>query len=407
MPSRRHRDWLQAFVRYASYGEAPTSFYWWVGISTIASALRRRVWIDEKFYQWTANQFIILVAPPGIVSKSTTVGIGTSLLKEIPEIHFGPDIVTWPKLIEDMSKVTESVPLINGSAVPHYITMSCLTLHASEFGNLMKPTDEEMTNVLIHMWDGQKGIFQKGTKTSGNDSIENPWINMIACTTPSWIRENFTDAKLEGGFASRCLFLYANQKRQLISYPHRCVPADFDSQREDLIHDLKIIANLLGEMTLSSEAEDWGDLWYANHCNSKHKNLEHAGNLGGYLARKQTHIHKVAMALSAARRDTLEITLQDLQNAAEVVDSLEENFHHIFNYGRTGATQVIAQIEEILSRYPSISRTDLYSQLRKKCTWTEFNEALSSAINAGLAKMENQAGTMTILKIKQKGGYYS
>ena len=188
MASRHFSDWLQAFVQFASYGEAPTKMYFWTGVSTIAGALRRRVWIAQKYFQWVPNNYIILVAPPGIVSKSTTASIGMSLLKEVPGVNFGPDVVTWQKLVEDMAKSAEMVYWPEREL---YLPMSCVTISSSEFGTLLDPNNREMVDVLVSLWDGQPGAFKKATKTSGSDSIENPWINIIACTTPSLIAGNF------------------------------------------------------------------------------------------------------------------------------------------------------------------------------------------------------------------------
>jgi hypothetical protein len=83
---RHYSNWLQSFMEYAGYGEAPPHMYFWIGVSTIAGVLRRRVWIDEIKFQWFPNFYIVLVAPPGIVSKTTTMGIGHDLLKLVPGV---------------------------------------------------------------------------------------------------------------------------------------------------------------------------------------------------------------------------------------------------------------------------------------------------------------------------------
>ena len=46
---------------------------------------------------------------------------------------------------------------------------------------------------------------------------------------------------------------------------------------------------------------------------------------GGYLARKQTHIHKLAMVLAASRRDELLIDEEDLALAAKMMTDLEQD----------------------------------------------------------------------------------
>ena len=407
MASRKLRNWLKSFVKYAAIGEAPTRFYWWVGVSAIASALRRRVWIADGHFERVPNLYVVLVAPPGIVGKSTTAGISKDLLCEIPAIHFGPDVVTWQKLVEDFAGATEQVPIINGNGIPTYRKMSCLTLHASEFGNLMRPSDEEMTNVLVEMWDGKRGTFKKGTKTSGNDTVENPLLNLLACTTPSWIQENFTETKMEGGFASRCIFLYAEERERKVAYPGRHLPPDFYQQKEDLIHDLEIISSISGPMVITEEAYEWGEQWYDNHCDSKHKNLESMDRAaGGYLARKQANMHKVAMILSVAKGDSMEVTVADLKEAAEKMDDLEGDLPKIFSFGRTITTQAAQRVRSILATCTCITQEELYRRLSKTCTWTDFAEVMKSVVGTGEARLENRSGIMTVVSVMPKGNYY-
>jgi hypothetical protein len=391
---RKSRDWIQDFIQFASYGEAPLKMYFWVAVSTIAGALRRRVWIDQKYFQWTPNCYVILVAPPGIVSKSTTASVGMNLLKEVPGINFGPDVVTWQKLVEDMAKAKEMILMPTGEYQP----MSCLTIAASEFGTLLNPADREMVDVLVSLWDGQPGAFKKSTKTSGNDTIENPWINIIACTTPAWIAGNFPEYMIGGGFTSRCIFVYAKHKRQFVAYPADHVPQEFMQLRADLIHDLEIISTMAGEYEIEHEAKSWGTEWYENHWRSKHKNLP-PEQFGGYLARKQTHIHKLAMIISAGRSNELVITREALSFAAEMVDALEDDMPYVFDkIGRTQSTQVLNDLVEILAAYHTIPQQKLYRDLSRKCTFQEFQEILSSAVQAGFVRLENRGGVMTVIK---------
>ena len=105
--ARNFRDWLEAFCDYAQYGEAPRRMYFWVGVSAVAGALRRKVWIDQAYFRWHPNFYIILVAPPGIVSKSTTASIAMRLLRRVPRIKFGPDVVTWQALVGAFAEATE------------------------------------------------------------------------------------------------------------------------------------------------------------------------------------------------------------------------------------------------------------------------------------------------------------
>src|SRR5688572_7628753 len=177
MPQRHFADWLQEFMDWGSYGEAPLKILFWTGVSTVAGALRRRVWIDQKFFQWVPNFYIVFVAPPGIVSKSTTANIGMNLLREVPGIKFGPDIVTWQSLLQSLAQSSEGVSDPRDPMTFH--TMSAITISSDEFGNFLNPDNPEMIDALVSLWDGKRGDFRKETKTSGKDLIVNPWVNII------------------------------------------------------------------------------------------------------------------------------------------------------------------------------------------------------------------------------------
>lgn len=377
--ARNHSHWLKAFVDFASYGEAPLSMYFWVGVSAIAGALRRCVWIEQGYFQWVPNFYIILVAPPGIVAKSTTASVGLNLLRRVPGISFGPDVVTWQALAQTLGKSTEMIEMPDGLLHP----MSAITIESSEFGTFLNPQDREMVDLLVSLWDGKRGAFKKTTKTQGEDIIENPWINIIACTTPAWIEGNFPEYMIGGGFTSRCVFVYAEQKRQYVAYPSLSIPKDFLKQQDELVQDLEKMAMLRGPFNLLPEATDWGAIWYEQHWKKKPANLDNA-RFGGYLARKQTHIHKLAMVLSAAQRDTLTITADDLEQSNIIVSSLESDMPKVFErIGTSDSSKGSAELVSIIDTCKVLERGDLYARLFRTMSYKDFEVALTSAINAG------------------------
>lgn len=385
---RRLGNWLQAYMKYSEHSEAPDKFHFWAGVSTIAGALRRRVWIDQTYFQWTPNFYIIFVAPPGIVSKSTTLSIGMKLLREIPGIHFGPDAVTWQALTEALAESTEEVLMPDKM----YHPMSCITIASSEFGTFLNPKDREMVDVLVSLWDGQLGVWEKRTKTQGADVIANPWINIAACTTPSWIAGNFPDYMIGGGFTSRCVFVYADYKRKLVAYPAMHVPQkEHLKLREDLIHDLEIISTYCGEFSLSESALRFGEEWYAAHYGDSSNALDNP-RFAGYVARKQTHIHKLAMVLSVADRAGGELVIREkhLKAASEITTSLEADMPRVFSQiGLVGVTKHADEIYQLLRRVKRMGKRDLVRYTFNLMGPDELNKAMESLISAGYIKLEN------------------
>ena len=377
--TRRCGDWIKTYVDYASFGEAPPRMHFWCGVSAVAGALRRRVWIDQVYFQWHPNLYIVLVAPPGIVSKSTTADTAMSILREVPGIHFGPSVVTWQALVTGFAQAAETFMV--GSALH---TMSPMTINSSEFGNLLNPKDKEMVDMLVHLWDGKP--FTKATKMSGVDEVVNPWINIIAATTPEWIAGSFPEYMVGGGFTSRCIFVYTDTKDHYVAYPALAVPRGIEKIREDLVHDLEHIAvNVAGEYKLEPEALAWGAEWYERHYKVDAKTMDPT-RFGGYIARKQTQAHKLAMVLAAACRDELVITQDDLATAVEMLTDLEPSLDRVFD--KIGMTPEAVQSDRLAQLVKQRGRLAYGEAMAWMKRYFPKKTAITDVIEAGIAAGE-------------------
>ncbi len=395
MAHQRHfKDWLKSFVPFASFGEAPIKMLYWTGVSTLAGALRRRVWFEQKYFQWIPNFYVIFVAPPGVVSKSTTANIGMNLLRQLGYIKFGPDVITWQALVSSLEKSTEAIQSLSLSLSGEFRSMSALTFCSDELGNLLNPNDRDLVDALVTLWDGKQGAFSKETKTSGSNKVENPFVNIIGCTTPAWISGNFPEYLLGGGFTSRCVFLYADKKRQFVPYVDEAVPLDFDEYRSWLIRDLEHISTLYGCYELTGPARDWGHKWYMDHWKRRPAHVQ-TEQFEGYMARKQTHVHKLAMILSAARRDDLVIREQELVEATETMTILEEDMPKVFaRVGQTDITRGSAEILSVVEASPGVSYTDLYQRLFRTLSHDDFTKALTGALATNKIRAIQRGNTL-------------
>lgn len=397
MATRIHPHWIRAYVEHTTHLEAPDSFHFWTAVSTIAGALRRKVWIDQGYFEWVPNFYIVFVAPPGIVAKSTTAAVGMGLLRHLSDIKFGPQVITWQALVQSLAQATETF-IVDGQHHP----MSAITIAASEMGTLINPRDREMIDVLTDLWDGKRGAWDKVTKTQGSDNVQNPWINIIACTTPSWIAENFPESVIGGGFASRCIFIYANSKRHLVAYPWEFLPKDFNANAKKLVHDLEIISTLAGPYTISPAALTWGKAWYERHYAAIPKHIA-SDRFGGYVARKQTHIHKLAMVLAAAQRDVRVIEADDLVAADAIITSIEATMPLVFaDIGKTPESRGAAELVGVVRSHGKITDKDLFHQLFRTMSYREFQTAATSAIQAGLVGQRQEGNTIVYFPIRQE-----
>lgn len=375
-------NWLKTYLLYTKASESPTNFHFWTGVSTIAGALRRRVWIDQKYFQWTPNFYIILVGPAGIAAKSTSIRSGVKFLERLKTIRFGPQSMTWQALALALQEAIETIKYIDpytGMEVKH--PMSCLTITVGELGTFLKPDDSALVDALVSLWDGQLETWSHQTKSSGNIEIKNPWLNIIACTTPSWLQAHFPEHMIGGGLTSRIIFVFGDKKRHFVPYPAEIInDQEFKELEDKLFFDLAEISTMAGKIVLTPEALQWGSEWYEKHWSTRPVHMA-SERYGGYISRKQTHIHKLAIVLAASRHSKLIIEKQDLWEAEQLITSIEPDMQKAFaSIGVADEAKRMQQLVSYTKAYGFIKLDDLYRLAMQQMSRKDFESTIAAAI---------------------------
>lgn len=402
---RHFSNWLRSYCKFTEHSEAPLDFHFWTGVSTIAACLRRRVWKDELLFQWTPNFYIILVGPPGIVTKSTTLGLGFKLLYKIAEkqkLYFGPDSMSWHGLAKEFEKSVAYHTYKDAKGDDQKVLMSPLTCSISELGTFLRPDDKGLVSFLTDVWDGRDRPFGHVTAVSGNIKIENAWLNIIGATTPTWLQNNFPPGLLSEGIGSRIVFVFGEQKRKIVSYPSQVQrSADFHEIEQKLTEDLEDMCKMIGPYELTPEAYQWGDVWNRKHNNNRSVVMA-SSRYAGYLARKQTHLHKLAMVIAAAKSSTLIITKDDLIEADAILTGTESSMIKVFeSMGLVDEAKYVAELVAFVKAHQWITPQDLYRLCFNVMPEREFHQALRIALKGELLEAEKRGGVAGV-KPKQR-----
>ena len=378
--SRHFDNWLRAYAEYTQHSEAPREFHFWTGVATIAGALRRQVWIEQRYFQWTPNFYIILVGPAGVVTKSTSMRVGLQILQELDTVHMGPQAMTWQGLTLALEEAADLVPYGE-----EFLPMSCITCAVGELGTFLRPRDDDMVSFLTDIWDGQLGPWEQKLKTSKGAKLMNPWVHFIGCTTPSWLKKNVGEDMIGGGLISRVIFVYGDKKRHLVTYPADVIEdKTFLDTQAKLIEDLSKIAEMVGEYELTTRAKQWGTAWYEKHWTQRPEHMA-SERFDGYIGRKQTHMHKLAMVLAAAESSKLVIDQQHIETANAMLGGIELDMIKVFEMiGTSDESQKMDAVLNFIRIYKTLERKQLWRLCMRIMSAREFTEAIEAAVVAGL-----------------------
>lgn len=403
---RHFDDWLSAYVAlFDPITETPSKLHFWTGVSTIAGALTRRVYIDEVTFCYYPNFCIIFVAPPGIVSKSTTLSHGMNLLREVPGVHFAADTTTYPAFVRALADANDMLLQTDDIDVMQieWAGQCAMTAAVSELGTFLKIEDEDAVNGFTDLLDC-RDIAIKDTKNNGRDEIERPFVNILGATTPSWVQDKLK-AQIGGwGLSSRIIFIYAEAKKQYLWSPAEAIvnKTAFDNSKRLLISDLRQIGMLAGSFQLTTAAADLCRQWYNDQqvkSESYLKSAEYDNWTGYFLARKPVHMRKLSMVLSAARRSNLRIEHDDVVDAIRYVEDVEDNIMLVFKPKPTTTSTALnemAILDRVSREMGNVGGRERWSTVLTRITrFVDSSSAqriIDNAVRRGMFVAEVQGG---------------
>ena len=320
---RRLESWVDGFMQYSEGLQSPELFRKWAAISAIAAAMERKIWIRSQHVNVYPHLYVFLVGPPG-AGKTRAV---TACTSTCGDVHALAKVSLTKAALMDELAASERVV---GALDPY----NSLYITAREFGAFMPIYDSDMLNELTDVYDG--GRYDE--KRRGNKDpvvIERPQINMIACTTPSYLLGTMPLGAWEQGFLSRVIIIYQNA-----NFTSELNLLDETSNENSalgvaLAHDMKAIASKIGRMMFTREA---GEAIYA--WNRERKDLPTHPRLQNYAARRTIHVLKLCM-VAAADNGAENIDLPEWTKALDWLHEAEKVMPEVFAAMQSGGDAVV------------------------------------------------------------------
>ena len=305
-------------MEYASDGFCPDDFHLWTGLSIIAGALERRVWLKQSLVVHHPNLYVLLVSHPG-VGKSTALDRGVGLLEDLkttvnPNFKIIPNQITEPALI-DMMKILQEISV--GSAVFRY---SSGYFHASEASaSALQNLCGDFNATITSLYDCPK-MFRKKLKSDQHATeIPNACFNVLAGATFDYLKKLVNEESVMGGLASRFIYVIAKERKIRASKWGDVVSVDSKLQKL-LMQDLLNINRMQGPFKPTEEYKKKWEEYQPEF--DKFLIALNSPRMESIMARKFTNITKISMLLSASEGSTMTLTADHWDRAVSLVESV-------------------------------------------------------------------------------------
>lgn len=328
--SRNFPNFLKAYVEYASDGFCPPQFHLWTGLSIVAGALERKVWLEQHLDHASImhypNIYALLVSHPA-VGKTTAMERGMDLLEDMramfnPNFKIIPNQITEPALVDAM-KIRDEIK----------IGPSLFAFHSSGFfyaseasASALQNLYGEFTSTLTAFYDCPKWFRKKTKGEKEMTELPNVCFNVLAGSTFNYLKSLVNEESVMGGFASRIIYVICRDRlvRKSKWAPARKLDhTDKREMRDKLIEDLNAIHSLVGKFTPNQE---FVDAWEADQPEFDRYLISlDSPRMESLMARKFTNLMKVCMLLSVCESDSLVLTKQHWEKAKTIMDEVTKD----------------------------------------------------------------------------------
>ncbi len=363
--SRIFPDFLSAYEEYANDKFVPPQFNTWSALSIIAGALERRVWLPwNTTYSFYPNIYVLLVSKPG-QGKSVSLKKAVDLLQHVHRktstINIMPSQVTEAKFIELMGTGRSFMDTSSGKEI--LVFQNAGYYYASEASNSLRNIFGDFIACLTDFYDCPSE-WERATKKDGKKIVlKNVCMNLLAGSTFDYLGKLVSDENIQGGFASRLIYVVQNEaeiKTQKWQNGQDAAANKLINEYEAaLLQDLIKISTLTGPMTAVPAFGKAWESWYPAH--QKKIYAHKSEKLQSILARTNTNVLKISMLLSAAESDDRVMKLKHFEKAVELVEGINAEVPGIFRESKAsqgpnkGGNVLANMILNIVKKQPGIT----------------------------------------------------
>jgi hypothetical protein len=407
MARRCSPNWLDVYLQYTACSEAPELYHTWVGLTIISAVLQRKVYKGRGHLTLFPNLYTFLVGPSG-TRKSSAINIGEELL-------VGGVQVSTSQGTQTLKGVPAPPHIINSFRTPELFINELATIcpnftppktpfliladEAPTFFRRAKYA-QDLIPLLIKLYDCKTSA--PGTIGRGIENVEDPYGCGLFGVIPEVLVDLMPKEAAAGGFASRCVWVYSEDTSRCFAHPE--LEDGYNPNLfTDLIHDLTIISQLEGEMTLTKNAYSYFKRWYDGVRGEVAQTVDL--RYMGYMNRKGDMVYKLAMLLALAESDRMKVNEHHFLQARILFEQLEPDLPKVY-VGAAGRAPTLDNRDIVVKILHREGRWMQRQKLTKACynnriSAAQLDDALEQLHAEGVIEWEEK-GKALYYRIKQK-----
>ena len=400
MSERLLEDWLDSYLEWTQDQESPEKLHLWTAFAVLSAALRRRIWLSRGIFSLYPNIYVLLVAESARVRKSTAMNIGVNLLLEaLPAFKINGGYITGAATPEGIVKQMNRVHHVfekESDEIPKIKHESYLLIHADELATLFgydKGRASRMTILLTETYG--RDSYMHTTKSDSQIDLKNLYTVLLAGTDPRNLK--VLPDEVIAGLIGRIIFVTARDKRKIIAWPESS--ADHKILREALKRDLETIANLQGEMTITSAGKELFTGWYEKLCEIT---TDDDSVTDAFKERCHDTALKVGMLISVSRSSRLILEEAHVAGGIKFIEDQLPEFNRISSWASsTTHGQNRAKLIDMIRRNGGVADRRLLIR-GMSLPISEFDELIMTLAQEDTIETPQVIGKKVVIKLAER-----
>lgn len=375
-------NYMRAYNELLRNTEVPPRFIAWTAVAGLLAALEARVYINQGVYVVRPNFFMVLVAGSGL-KKSTAINLPSKLINQMSN---KPRVISQKITPEALVQNLKEAQVAEGK---HIRTKSGGIIIADELATFLdrNALEKGLGPMLTALYDCNP--FEYTTISRGVERIENSYLSILGGTTVELLRNSLPKDAIGGGFTSRTMFIYEDQRPRPVAW------VDFDAglkaKEARLVQHLEELMTLEGEIQVTPDAKEL----FIEIYNWRYDRIGETPGLAQYENRRHANLLKVAMAIMVSEKPKLVLERHHIFGANELLRESEAYLPRVMELlvaSESGhATNLV---NNLIQKRGEITRADLMRSFASQYDAAELTKILETLIHSNQIKPDTLDGKL-------------